>query len=315
MPMVLDFDGVLTNVEEEGKPFVEGYTADLARMLRRPVRDVAAQLDLIVSNALQADPARFGWIFGKDGCIMAPAQVDPYLRTRAAARELIDLSAIMGTGATEPFLELLFGYNYSKTENVPKPGAAFFLSSVSDRRLPAAIISNSGTGGVTRKIASMLSQKSPAYEWWRARTFGDARKMDPDEYIERLPNGELIADPKDEVRWDPTLPKTYRLNGFPRDTVIKRPYYLKRLCALKAVWEIDLGRPLAWADFLVVGDIFELDLALPLLLGCHVGFMVNEHSPKWEVAHIGRFAHHGRILNSVDEILPFYDECISPRVS
>ncbi len=308
--LILDKDGNLTKVWEEGAPFVLAYAKCVAQLVGKPLEEVLAQLQEYTARALREDPAEFGWRFGKDDLIMAPAQVDPYLQSNAAARRYLDDARVFtGQGPLNNFLDLIFSFAYGKTANVPKPETRLVLKEIAHDELPAWIVSNSGTSGVKSKLAAMFGDQSPDNLWWESRTFGNARKMDPDEYDKVLPDGTPITTPEDKVLWGHVdgLVDRKRYSGAPRDTIIKRPHYLKRLIALKALWERRLGRVARWSEVLVVGDIFELDLALPLELGCHVGFMCDEYAPQWEIEFVDQYPY-GRILRSPVEILPYYTE-------
>jgi hypothetical protein len=54
----------------------------------------------------------------------------------------------------------------------------------------------------------------------------------------------------------------------------------------------------------VVGDIFELDLALPLALGARVGLATGARTPPYEVAFVENHPR-GRVLTSLHEIRDF----------
>ena len=57
----------------------------------------------------------------------------------------------------------------------------------------------------------------------------------------------------------------------------------------------------SWEDVLVVGDIFELDLCLPLSMGARIGLVVNTFTPEYEKAFVG--AHpRGVLIDSLSEI-------------
>ena len=57
-------------------------------------------------------------------------------------------------------------------------------------------------------------------------------------------------------------------------------------------------------ELIVIGDIFELDLALPLALGARVGLVVSPHTPPYELAFVGAQPR-ARVLHGLDEVLPF----------
>jgi hypothetical protein len=57
----------------------------------------------------------------------------------------------------------------------------------------------------------------------------------------------------------------------------------------------------SFADLTVVGDIFELDLALPLALGARVGLVASLYTPAYEQAFVA--AHpRGRVFKDLTEV-------------
>ncbi len=278
--LVLDFDGNLTDVEAEAGPFTAGYLGDLATLLDKSTQDVQGLADLAYQQ-IAGDPATHGWRYGDE--IMAPATVDPYLRMSAIARKLFDQVDGLHEWFIDRLVQMIFAHHYKNTHNAPKPGLTELLHECHERRIDVRIVSNSHTEPVQGKIRRALGEGTEAIEWWNERVVGNARKYDPKEKLD------------DHAFWRHAIDRV-RFNEFPRDTMLKRPHYLKILGDLKV--------PLR--DIVVVGDIFELDLALPFWLGCHVGLMANEHTPKWEIDLVSSHPR-GRILRGVDEILPYYD--------
>ena len=65
-----------------------------------------------------------------------------------------------------------------------------------------------------------------------------------------------------------------------RNVLLRRRRYHDRL---RAVLD-EAGA--SFAELTVVGDIFELDLALPLALGARVGLVRSVHTPPYEVAFV-----------------------------
>ena len=51
----------------------------------------------------------------------------------------------------------------------------------------------------------------------------------------------------------------------------------------------------------VFGDIFELDLSLPLAMGASVGLMANDFTPQWELDYLESHPR-GHILRSLPEV-------------
>ena len=99
--LILDFDGTLTDAEQEGAPFRAGYLGDIAVLTGTSVEDVETMAQAFEAE-VAADPDRYGWIY--NGRIVAPASVDPYLRIMPVARLEIMLASRVfhGQEATRP---------------------------------------------------------------------------------------------------------------------------------------------------------------------------------------------------------------------
>lgn len=292
--LVLDFDGNLTDVEKEAKPFMTGYLADLALLLSMSLETVQRLADLAYREIAE-NPATHGWCYG--GEIMAPATVDPYLRMNAVARKVLSENYAIPDVLLDRLSQLLFSYNYSKTDDVPKSTTLWTLLEVFRRKLCVSIVTNSGTAAVRRKLERLIDagavEDRNIVNWWVERVVGDARKYDPSDK------------PETGVKW-PYKDTIFRFPGFPRTTVVKRPHYFKALDDIRLLHSQVSDCTIEWGKVLVVGDVFELDLALPYWLGCHVGLMVNDHTPSWELAFVSSNSR-CRVLRSPQEIIPYYD--------
>ena len=124
--LILDFDGTLTNAEEEGKSYRTGYLEDVALLADIEVETAlewAKELEQeILSNADQ-----YGWNF--NGKIVAPACVDPYLRIMPISRMIFDRVGVYTNLAERDRLldSILYKYNYQKTTTAFRNGAAQFF--------------------------------------------------------------------------------------------------------------------------------------------------------------------------------------------
>jgi len=253
---VLDFDGTVTDAEIEGRPFRDGYLEDLAVLTGRPideVRDHAARIEADVARS----PGEHGWLY--EGKIVAPAVVDPYLRMMPVARTLFDAFGCFPNDADRIRLldGILYKYNYQKTAIAFRPGAAELLRALVGSR--SWVVTNSHTDPVQKKI--MTLDGDGALDWWLPRVRGRARKYVIDEAFVAVPD-------------------TMQLPGLGRPVHLRRRHYHEALAALLA----ESGS--TWSDLLVVGDIFELDLALPLACGARVALAVNDHTPDYERAFV-----------------------------
>ena len=196
-----------------------------------------------------ADPQSYGWLFHGD--IVAPATVDPYLRIMPVARMVFDhFGCFTDEGDRSRLLDgILYKYNYTKTLNVFRPGAAQVLGALEGTA--TFVVTNSHTDHVRAKIASL------GVDWLVERVHGRAKKY-------------VIEHDFQEV------PERMSLPGLSRPVLLRRAHYFRVLDGLLRDARQD------WSQLLVVGDIFELDLALPLQLGARVGLVLNRFTPAYE---------------------------------
>jgi phosphoglycolate phosphatase-like HAD superfamily hydrolase len=274
--LVLDFDGTMTDAEAEGRPFRDGYLDDLCALVGRPAKDAEV---LAIAEAVEAElalaPAShpFLWM----GRPVAPASVDPYLRMVPIAHRILDRFGAIPSPEDRARLlgNVLYRYNYAKTLGHPvfRPGAADVLRALAGTH--AWIVTNSDTHAVAGKIAA-LDREVTGVGWLTSRVRGHARKFDVDDAWTDAP-GELAV---------PGL---------------ERPVLLRRHAYHEILHELLAGVGASFADLVVIGDIFELDLALPLALGARIGLIASPHTPPYERAFVE--AHpRGRVIESLAEI-------------
>lgn len=251
--VLLDFDGTFTLAEEEGAPFVDAYRADLARRLGRDIDAEWSECEATV----RARPTEYGWLF--QGKLVAPGNADPYIRSTTVARMLMDrFGAYAEPGEREQALSELYGQSYERSATVFRPGAKLVLEKLLSTGVPVFVVTNSGTAAVTRKVEKLLPE-APR----RPTVRGNARKA-------------FIEEPNP---LDPSfagLPETQALAGLPRPVYLRRGRYYE---VLRGIWEQTGTRP---EKTLLVGDIYELDLAMPLHLGVSIHLIVGETTPDYE---------------------------------
>ena len=272
--IVFDFDGTLTDAEEEGKPFRGGYLEDIATLCGVTADDV----EVIARKAeaeVAANPQAHGWVYG--GRIVAPATVDPYLRIMPVARMVFDhYGRFMNGDDRDRLLDgILYKYNYPKTRTVFREGAReVLLGTPADTTY---VVTNSHTIPVQDKIKqlSAMGDDPDALLWLVERVHGRAKKYVLDQDFESV----------DEELWVPNLS---------RPILLRRRQYFEALTRLLEVRGAD------WSELTVIGDIFELDLALPLSLGATVGLVANAHTPQYEMDYLESHER-GRVLRSLPE--------------
>jgi FMN phosphatase YigB (HAD superfamily) len=277
--LVLDFDGTMTDAEAEGRPFRDGYLDDLCALVGRPtgdpeVRAIAEEVDAELMRAPETHP--FLWM----NRAVAPATVDPYLRMVPIAHRILDrFDAIPSPTDRGRLLgSVLYKYNYAKTLGHPvfRAGAAEVLSALGGTQ--TWIVTNSDTHAVAGKVAA-LDREAPGVAWLTSRVRGHARKFDVDD------------------SWD-GAPATLALPGLARPVLLRRRHYYEILRTI-----LDSAGA-EFTDLVVIGDIFELDLAMPLALGARVGLVSSGHTPGYERAFVAEHPR-GRVIEDLRDVPRF----------
>jgi hypothetical protein len=255
--LVLDFDGTMTDAESEGRPFRDGYLDDLCTLVGRSAGDaevlaLAGDVEAELEKAPASHP--FLWM----GRPVAPATVDPYLRMVPIAHRILDRWGAMKDPIDRGRLlgSVLYKYNYAKTLGHPvfRAKAGETLRTLAGS--PTWIATNSDTHAVAGKIA-LLDRDVPGVAWLTSRVRGYARKFDVDD------------------AWT-GAPETLAIPGLDRPVLLRRREY-------HAILQQILDEAGAtFADLVVVGDIFELDLAMPLSLGARIGLVTSARTPAYE---------------------------------
>lgn len=285
--VIFDFDGTLTDAEREGAPFRGGYLEDIATLTGWPISRVEEAARRVEAE-IAARPEAYGWLF--QGEIVAPATVDPYLRMMPVARRLLDeAEALLNPTDRERVLDgLLYKYNYQKTTHAFREGAVACLQALLSAQAAGAlrlcVVTNSHTDAVQAKIRHLEESRRAAGDAGVSLTplvgevYGRAKKY-------------MLDDALTEV------PRALALPGLDRPVLLRRRFYLEVLNALRA----EAGAE--WGDVWVFGDIFELDLSLPLAMGARVGLMSNAFTPPWERAYLNDHPR-GAVLSGLHEVAP-----------
>jgi hypothetical protein len=274
--LVLDFDGTMTDAEAEGGPFRAGYLEDLCALVGRRSGDpeieaIADAVDKELAAAPQAHP--FLWM----GNAVAPATVDPYLRMVPIANRVFDVFGAIPNPADRGrlFGTVLYKYNYAKTLGRPvfRPGAGACLQAMLER--PVFVVTNSDTHAVASKIAS-LDREHPGVAKLTSRVHGFAKKFDLEPAWEGAP-AELVVP------------------GLERPVLLRRRTYHDMLAQVLA----EAGS--TFEELTVVGDIFELDLALPLAMGARVGLVRGARTPQYELDFVASHPR-GKVIDDLADI-------------
>jgi len=251
--ILLDFDGTFTLAEEEGAPFVAVYRRALAARLGR---EIAGEWDR-VEALVRERPTEFGWLFAEK--LVAPGNADPYIRSTTVARMLMDeFGAYPDATERDEVLNALYHESYPHSATVFRAGARQVLEELLARKAPVYVVTNSDTQAVTKKIERLLdgSPKKPIVR-------GNAKKA-------------YIVDPKPNDDRFRRVPETQILPGLSRPIYLRRGRYYE---VLRQIWNETSTQP---EETLMVGDIYELDLALPYQLGSGIHLVTGAPTPKYE---------------------------------
>jgi phosphoglycolate phosphatase-like HAD superfamily hydrolase len=256
--LVLDFDGTLTNAEEEGRNYKKGYIEDIALLADLSIEETNRLADKF-EKEIVSDADRFGWNF--NGKIVAPASVDPYLRIMPISRMILDhVGAFTNTEERNRLLDrILYKYNYQKTTTAFRDGAAEFFASTSEvQGMETCIVTNSHTKPVQEKVRVLGERSDNDFNWLVDRVYGSARKYILDDSFQKVEESMHVPD-------------------LTRPIYLRRKLYYDRLADLQEKFDSN------WENTIVLGDIFELDLCVPLACGANVALMTNEFTPQYEI--------------------------------
>ncbi len=277
--LALDFDGTMTDAEAEGRPFRDGYIEDLCTLSGRNVGDAEVEaIAMRVEAELAAAPASHPFMWMERA--VAPATVDPYLRMVPIAHAILDRFGALKDPVDRGRLlgAVLYKYNYAKTLGRPvfRSGAGEFLRGLAGR--DAWIVTNSDTQAVAGKVAA-LDRETPGVAWLTERVRGHARKFDVDD------------------QWS-GADRELALPGLDRPVLLRRRMYHD---ILKTILD---AAGATFADLVVVGDIFELDLAMPLALGARVALVASPRTPSYERAYVSSHPR-GCVVEDLAEVPAF----------
>ncbi len=264
--MAVAFVRIVSNIlEEEAKPVIERWHELFSERTGTPPDILSAEVEKARSEIL-SNPDSYGW--ENNGRIVARATADPYVFNTAVyqilASKLRGYYALPEPDKTGDFLSEIFFACYPLAATVFRPGAKKFLDWLA-ANFEVVIVTNSKTDAVEKKLAKLGQYPG-------VRVIGNAKK-----YV---------------LGESGTIPESMQVEG------LRRPVYLRRM-DYKAI--LDGFDPQETA---VVGDIFELDIALPEYLGFRVVQVDAPNVPEYEIAH-----HNGRQRNffarSYEEALDF----------
>lgn len=246
--VVLDFDGTLTDADAHAPAFLAASRDALAARLGWDGDKVQAEWARTETDVAGLPPEAAWEVDGVGTC---PANADPYLTANGVVRRILAARAgLSGTALTDGVLDV----HRAAYERVPpgfRAGARELLEALTRGSARVSVVTNSRTGTVERLLDSLgLPRRRDVL------VRGDAAKFSV--------GADGISDPRvaalpEQVEW-PELARPVRL---------RRGRYF---AVLRELWTATATGPEAT---LVVGDNFELDLAMPAVLGAHVHLVLR----------------------------------------
>lgn len=288
--VVFDFDGTLTNVEVEAVPCVNYQLELVAKLLGQPPMDVIVRASEITRD-LMNDPGRTDWMYADAKGILravAPAMVDPLLRVKPVIEALL-----AGYDLHKEFMQnlsqVLYELGYPKCEIRFRPHARDLLEAVA-RSADLSIITNSGTEAVENKLGHLFApRKHEAVDDFNPLALVDA-------FRDRVQGGakKYFTDPDFDL-----VPESLDVPGHLRPVLLRRPRYFDALDTA-----MERSGVQSWEDVTVIGDIFELDLALPMAMGARVGLLAGPYTPPYEIEFLKNHPR-GAVLQDLKEAEAF----------
>lgn len=261
--LILDYDGTATEIEKDSEEFREIYPKVCFDLLNSQYMYSDKRLNYHLFNQRYLDlkegllnhPERGFVINGGDSL---PATADPYIHSQSAMSDLI-LEVNPDLFSDEKYKTDFLIQAYQLVNQKIKSGSFFregfrdFLLRLGER-YDYTFVTNSGS----KKIEGALK----AIGIGNVPIVGNAKKLFVDNDFE-------------------FVPISIRPEGFPRDVSLRRKFYYDCLDLLNSEGYIP-------EDTIVVGDIYELDLALPEYLGYGLIQIDNGYAQKHEIDYMGK---------------------------
>lgn len=242
--VVFDFDGTLTDVDTHAEAFYAASSRELAHQMGWDEATLAREW-AVAFAAVMALSATAAWrVGGRDSC---PARVDPYMIANSVTHRLL-AEYYPGDDPATRVASVLAVHSAAYQQVSPqfRPDAQRVLEQLLGSGMPVRVVSNSQTAAIERMLDSLgMAMRE------RLIVRGDAGKF------------AICETPTPDARFN-ALPETVDWWEDGRPIHVRRGRYFD---VLRAIWD-DTGT--APKQTLVVGDVFELDLAMPAALGAHV---------------------------------------------
>ncbi|MBI5534359.1 MAG: HAD family hydrolase [Deltaproteobacteria bacterium] len=256
--VVLDFDGTLTDADLHAASFQQASRDQLALRLGLGASQMQVEWHR-ADAALHSSPESLGWEV--EGWEVCPARADPYLIANSITESLLKQYDI-GDGAEgrRAIVSQVHREAYLRVLPTFRKEARAVLERLLDLDLAVCVVTNSHTDTVSALLDSLSVRGRD-----KLRVRGGASKFS-------------VCGPTVPSRRFDALPDKVTLAPVQREIYVRRGMYFN---LLQELWEDTSSSP---ETTLVAGDIFELDLAMPAMLGAHVHLVTRAGTLQSELA-------------------------------
>jgi phosphoglycolate phosphatase-like HAD superfamily hydrolase len=242
--IVLDFDGTLTDADAHAPAFYEASGRELAHRLGWDVSTLRREWQR-ARAAVAGLPSSAAWMV--DGYGVCPATADPYLIANSVTLLLLSgQHPGLGSAALTAGVLDVHHAAYRRAPPPFRPEARSVLEELCAGGYHVRVVTNSHTPAVAGMLDALAFRGRDTVS-----VRGDAGKFSV--------CGSSAADARFEA-----LPKVVEWQEVGRAIHLRRGKYFD---LLRAIWDETGTDP---GSTLVVGDVLELDLAMPAALGAHV---------------------------------------------
>ncbi|MCU1350247.1 MAG: hypothetical protein JWO56_3277 [Acidobacteria bacterium] len=262
--VVLDYDGTITDIRDGAPEFDRAYVRGLGDVVGG--KDLRQEWERAKAAIRAASPEAAWTVIGP--AKIAPAAGDPYALASEAAKHFLTESGVLPSAALQGLATgELYTVAYNAAPYAFRPDARTVLGVLTKARsggqpIRTCFVTNSATDTVKeRLVAKLFPGGLGALE-----VQGGAAKF-------------LIAPPSQPSDLFDKLPESVQVAGLTRPILLRRGSYFD---ALRRLWE-DPAHPATAATTLVVGDVWELDLAMPAALGCQIHLVLRDNTYDYEL--------------------------------
>lgn len=249
--IIFDFDGTCTIQTERGKnAFLDAFQECFARLLDIQPGMVKKRFEEERSG-IRGKPGRYGW--ETDGKIVAPPTADIFIEARVCAQQILK-SLGKNPDRWNVRLDHIYQTAYPACETVLRSELCELFKNLRAAEIPFHVVSDTNPSRIRNRLLDLGEDET----WISPLIYGHAQKF-------------LLADEPGH------LPAYTRLDG------LKRPVYLRRKKYFDILNTVRTNYGVEWGDILVVGDIAELDLIMPVTLGASALLVTGIHTPAHEI--------------------------------